>query len=105
MARDGVYSLMITMDEMLKAAEAVRLETPPEEREPFLAEINRLFSFAAKSWQDVNFEGVKPTTYLLPDTNVFRADERRESLPPEVALANAPEAEDGCFKVPRIIEE
>lgn len=96
---------MITTEEMLQAAEAVRLEIPPEERDPFLAEINRLFSFAAESWKDVDIEGVKPTAYLLPQTNVFRADERRESMAPEAALANAPEPENGCFKVPRIIEE
>lgn len=96
---------MITLEEMFKAAEAMRLEVAPEEREPFLAEINRLFSFAAQAWRDVDFEGVRPTVYLLPDTNVYRADKRWESLPPEVALANAPEEEDGCFKVPRIIEE
>lgn len=96
---------MISMEEMLQAAEAVRLEVPPEEMEPFLAEINRLFSFADESWKDVDFEGVKPTAYLLTQTNVFRADERRESMPPEMVLANAPDPENGCFKVPRIIEE
>jgi aspartyl-tRNA(Asn)/glutamyl-tRNA(Gln) amidotransferase subunit C len=35
---------------------------------------------------------------------VFREDEPGECLSQEEALANAPEAEDGRFKVPRIIE-
>jgi aspartyl-tRNA(Asn)/glutamyl-tRNA(Gln) amidotransferase subunit C len=35
----------------------------------------------------------------------MRADEVRPSLSQEEALANAPESEDGRFKVPRIIEE
>lgn len=96
---------MINTEEMLQAAEAVRLEIPPEEREPFLTEINRLFSFASDCWQSLNLEGVAPTAYILSETNVFRPDERRESLPPEVVLANGPEVEKGRFKVPRIIEE
>jgi aspartyl-tRNA(Asn)/glutamyl-tRNA(Gln) amidotransferase subunit C len=35
----------------------------------------------------------------------MRADQVLPSLAPEDALANAPEAEDGRFKVPRIIED
>jgi aspartyl-tRNA(Asn)/glutamyl-tRNA(Gln) amidotransferase subunit C len=36
--------------------------------------------------------------------NVYRKDEIGESLPNEVALANAPDSENGCFKVPRVLE-
>jgi len=34
--------------------------------------------------------------------NVMRPDEERESLDREAALRNAPEAEDGYFKGPRV---
>jgi aspartyl/glutamyl-tRNA(Asn/Gln) amidotransferase C subunit len=36
---------------------------------------------------------------------VFRADEPWGCLPRDEALANAPEVEDGRFKVPRIVEQ
>jgi aspartyl-tRNA(Asn)/glutamyl-tRNA(Gln) amidotransferase subunit C len=36
---------------------------------------------------------------------VMRPDEVTPSLAPEEALANAPDVEDGRFKVPRIIED
>jgi aspartyl-tRNA(Asn)/glutamyl-tRNA(Gln) amidotransferase subunit C len=37
--------------------------------------------------------------------NVFREDVVHESLTNEDALANAPEAEDGCFKVPAVLQD
>lgn len=49
-------------------------------------------------------EGVKPTEHILPVQNVFRKDEVHPSLSIEDVLANAPDAEAGCFKVPRVLE-
>jgi len=37
--------------------------------------------------------------------NVFRADQRRPGLTQEQALACAPAAEDGRFRVPQILGE
>ncbi|MDU7910796.1 MAG: Asp-tRNA(Asn)/Glu-tRNA(Gln) amidotransferase subunit GatC [Veillonella parvula] len=37
--------------------------------------------------------------------NVFREDEKKPSLDHDLALSNAPEAEDGYFKVPRVVQE
>jgi len=53
---------------------------------------------------NVDTEHVHPTTYALPIENVFRADEVRPSLSNEAALSNAPLAEDGYFKVPKVLE-
>ena len=47
---------------------------------------------------------VKPTEHILPVKNVFRKDEIKPSLPIDQVLANAPDAEAGCFKVPRVLE-
>ena len=38
-------------------------------------------------------------------SNVMRDDVPQESLPNEDALRNAPEAEGGYFKVPKVIQE
>lgn len=46
-----------------------------------------------------------PTGHALRLTNALREDEPRPSLPPDAVLANAPEAEQGRFRVPRIVEE
>lgn len=48
---------------------------------------------------------VPATSHPLPLTNVFRRDEVGEVLTNEQALSNAPDAEDGRFKVPAILDE
>ena len=54
---------------------------------------------------EVDTENVKPTTYALPMSNVFREDEVKPSLPREAALSNAPLKENGYFKVPKVLED
>ncbi|MPN62212.1 Aspartyl/glutamyl-tRNA(Asn/Gln) amidotransferase subunit C [bioreactor metagenome] len=49
-------------------------------------------------------EGIEPTAHVLPLKNVMRADEAKPSLARELALSNAPEQENGYFKVPKIME-
>ena len=43
--------------------------------------------------------------HAVPLHNVFREDEMKPSLDHELALSTAPEAEDGYFKVPRVVQE
>ncbi len=52
----------------------------------------------------VDTEGVKPMAHVLPLQNVFREDVVKPSLARDLALSNAPEQENGYFKVPRILE-
>jgi len=49
-------------------------------------------------------DDVPPTAYAIPRANVYREDTPEPSIPQGEALANAPEQEDGRFKVPRIVE-
>jgi aspartyl-tRNA(Asn)/glutamyl-tRNA(Gln) amidotransferase subunit C len=53
----------------------------------------------------LDLEGVEPTAHPLPLANVLRDDEVRPSLDREEVLAQAPAAEDGRFRVPRILGE
>ncbi|HZQ28432.1 MAG TPA: Asp-tRNA(Asn)/Glu-tRNA(Gln) amidotransferase subunit GatC, partial [Acidimicrobiales bacterium] len=53
----------------------------------------------------LDIAGVPPTAHPLPISNVFRDDEPHQSLDRDEVLAMAPEAEDGQFKVPRILGE
>jgi aspartyl-tRNA(Asn)/glutamyl-tRNA(Gln) amidotransferase subunit C len=48
---------------------------------------------------------VPPTSHPLPLVNVTRPDEVGPTLPRDEVLASAPEAEDGRFRVPRILDE
>jgi aspartyl-tRNA(Asn)/glutamyl-tRNA(Gln) amidotransferase subunit C len=48
---------------------------------------------------------VVPTAQVIPARNVVRDDELVPSLPREVVLAGAPQAQGPYFRVPRIIAE
>jgi aspartyl-tRNA(Asn)/glutamyl-tRNA(Gln) amidotransferase subunit C len=52
----------------------------------------------------LDLDGVPPTAHPLPLRNVLRADTVRPSLDRDEVLASAPVAEDGRFRVPRILD-
>ncbi len=54
---------------------------------------------------EVAGDDVPATSHPIPMSNVHRADVVRPSLPQADALAAAPEAEDGRFRVPQILGE
>jgi len=52
----------------------------------------------------LNTDGVEPMMHAMQLTNVFREDVVGESLPREVALANAPSHDGEYFIVPKILD-
>ncbi|MDH3425578.1 MAG: Asp-tRNA(Asn)/Glu-tRNA(Gln) amidotransferase subunit GatC [Acidimicrobiia bacterium] len=55
--------------------------------------------------QSLATDGVEPTSHPLSMTNAFRPDEITPSLDRDEVLSQAPETQDGYFRVPRILEE
>lgn len=80
-----------------------RLDLTQEERERLRAQLGVILEHAAKV-SEVATADVSPTASAIPHSNVLRPDSPKPSLAREDALANAPEAEEGRFKVPRIVE-
>jgi aspartyl-tRNA(Asn)/glutamyl-tRNA(Gln) amidotransferase subunit C len=58
----------------------------------------------AERLQALDTDAIPPTATVLPARNVMRADEPRPSTAREDILANAPQAEDGCFRVQAVLE-
>ena len=85
-------------------ARLARLDLTEDERGRMQVELTAILEHAEKI-QALELDGVEATAHALPLRNVTRPDEVRPSLAQDVAVANAPAAEDGCFRVPRIIEE
>ena len=85
-------------------ARLARLDLTEEERERMRVELSNILEHADKI-QALDLDGVEPTSHALPLRNVMRPDELKPSLPPEEALANAPQEEDRRFLVPRIVED
>ncbi len=48
---------------------------------------------------------IAPTTHSVPLQNVFRQDAVMPSYPREQILSNAPQKEDGYFKVRAVLED
>ena len=84
-------------------ARLARLALTDEERDRFREQLGVILEHAERV-REVAAEDVQPTAQPVPQKNVFRDDEPGETLSHEDALSTAPEAEDGRFKVPRIIE-
>jgi aspartyl-tRNA(Asn)/glutamyl-tRNA(Gln) amidotransferase subunit C len=84
-------------------ARLARLALTDEERAQLRRQLAAILEHAAKVGE-VAADDVEPTAYAIPRSNVYREDEPEPSLPQPDALANAPEREDGRFKVVRIVE-
>ena len=96
--------MRLSIDEVEKVAKLARLEITEAEKEAFSEQLSSILTYMDQL-KGLDTEGVEPTATVLEQTNVFREDEVRPSLPVEQALANAPEQGDGFFSVPRILEE
>jgi aspartyl-tRNA(Asn)/glutamyl-tRNA(Gln) amidotransferase subunit C len=94
----------IDRDTVRHVALLSRLEMNDAEADRFTRELDAILDYVDKLGE-LDTTRVEPTSHSLRLSNVFREDAVRTSLPPADALANAPEREDGCFKVPPIIQE
>ncbi len=97
-------SARITSDEVAHVARLARLELRPEQVELFTGQLAAILEHA-EDVEALDLADVAPTSHPFPLVNVLRADEVGATLPNEEALAGAPEAEDGRFRVPTILGE
>ncbi|MGH7230643.1 MAG: Asp-tRNA(Asn)/Glu-tRNA(Gln) amidotransferase subunit GatC [Nitrospiraceae bacterium] len=96
--------MQITKQEVEHVVKLARLEISDVEKEAFSRQLSSILSYI-EQLKSIDTSGVEPTATVLEQTNVFREDAVRPSLPIEQALANAPEVENSYFQVPRILEE
>ncbi len=85
-------------------ARLARLALSEEESARMQAELTQILEHAERI-QALDLDGIEPTSHSVPLINVMRPDEVIPSLPQAEVLRNAPHAEDGRFRVPRIIED
>ena len=85
-------------------ARLARLAVTDEELDLFAGQLTVILDAVARVGE-ATAEDVPPTTHAVPMTNVMRPDVVTPSLPREAVLAEAPAAEDGRFRVPRILGE
>ena len=56
------------------------------------------------TFSQIDTSNVEPMVYVMPLKNVLREDESRQPFAREDLQKGAPEAEDGYWEVPRLIE-
>ncbi|RKY24331.1 MAG: Asp-tRNA(Asn)/Glu-tRNA(Gln) amidotransferase subunit GatB [Planctomycetota bacterium] len=81
-----------------------RLKLPPEEKERLERDLVDIVAYVEKL-NEVDIEGVPPTSHALPQKNVFISEAADARLTGSEAIQNAPDRQRDYFKVPRIIDE
>ncbi len=93
----------ITRAEVEHVAALARLALTPDEIERFTSQLAVILE-NAEDLAALDLADVPPTPHPLPLRNVLRADRVMPTLDRDEVLAEAPAAEDGRFRVPRILD-
>ena len=94
----------LTRETVAHVAGLARLSVTDEELDLFTGQLAAVLDHAADV-EALDLRGVPPTIHPIPMVNVLRADEVRPCLDRDEVLAMAPQAQDGRFRVPRILDE
>ena len=95
--------MKITRPEVEHVARLARLALDDGELGALTGEMDAILGYVAKL-EELDTDGIIPTAHAVPMENAFRDDVVKPSIGIEAALRNAPDAADGCFRVPKVIE-
>jgi aspartyl-tRNA(Asn)/glutamyl-tRNA(Gln) amidotransferase subunit C len=96
--------MRLTHDEVRHVAELAKLHLTESEVEQYAEQLSAILDYA-QLLQAVDTSGVPPTPFVLPLENVMREDAAEPGLTSAVALANAPDSQDGFFRVRAVFDE
>jgi aspartyl-tRNA(Asn)/glutamyl-tRNA(Gln) amidotransferase subunit C len=95
--------MKITVKDVEYVADLSQLTLTDKEKEQFAQDLDKILDSADKL-KELDTEGVEISAHVLPLMNIFREDKEQPSMDRDLILKNAPEAQDGCFKVPKVVE-
>jgi aspartyl-tRNA(Asn)/glutamyl-tRNA(Gln) amidotransferase subunit C len=95
--------MKITRHEVERVAVLARLALTDAELDAMTGQMNQVLDYV-DTLNSLDTDNIVPTAHAVPVENAFRDDVVRPSIGLEKALQNAPDAENGCFRVPKIIE-
>jgi aspartyl-tRNA(Asn)/glutamyl-tRNA(Gln) amidotransferase subunit C len=90
---------MIDREQVMHVARLARLELSEEEVERMSGELTTILDHVERM-NELDLEGVEPTSHVIALQNILRADEPRPSWPLERVLEPAPDPIEGAFRVP-----
>lgn len=94
---------MITNHEAKKIAKLARLNLSETEADAYAQTLNNILEHM-NELDAVNTADVTPLSHPFDFVNHTRPDEIKQDISKEDMLANAPNVEDDCFKVPKILD-
>ena len=94
----------ISQKDVEKVAKLSRLQLSEQEVKEFAGQLSAILEYVEKL-NELDTNNVEPLAHCLPISNVFRADEVKESMGTEKTLANAPQKDGDFFKVPKILDD
>jgi len=95
--------MSLDKDTVKKLAHLARLDLPEEELQHLAGELSHILEFV-EQLSEVQTDGVAPMTSVAHMDLYRRKDEVTDGNCAEKILANAPEAMDGFFLVPKVVE-
>lgn len=95
--------MKITREQVLHVASLARLSFTDEEADKFSGQLGAILEYV-EQLDEPDVSGVEPMAHVHDIVNAFREDEAGISLSNEKALQASALTEDGCFRVPKVIE-
>ncbi len=95
--------MSISIQDVEHVAKLARLDLSEEEKQTYMKQLNAILQYADKL-NELDTDQVEPTSHVMELVNVTREDERRSSWPIEQVMKNAPEEDEGQFKVPAVLD-
>jgi aspartyl-tRNA(Asn)/glutamyl-tRNA(Gln) amidotransferase subunit C len=95
--------MALTENDVARIAHLARIEISDSDRRAMLAQLNDIFAMIEKM-QRIDTTAVAPMAHPLGGRQRLRDDRVTESDAREQNMRNAPEAQDGLFLVPRVVE-
>jgi aspartyl-tRNA(Asn)/glutamyl-tRNA(Gln) amidotransferase subunit C len=90
---------VIDREQVLHVARLARLALSEDEIERMAGELSGILEHVERM-NELELDGVEPTSHVVELENVLRPDEARPSWPRERVLEAAPDPADGAFRVP-----
>ena len=95
--------MKITREQVQHVARLARLSLSDDEVAMFTGQMADILAYVEKL-NELNTDGIVPTSHAVPMENAFRDDVVRPSIGADAALANAPDRIADFFRVPKVIE-
>lgn len=92
---------MITIKDVEHVAKLARLELTEEEKQKFATQLGDVLKYVDQM-NEVDTTGVEPMSHAIDFVNVMREDTVKYEQTKEELMKNAPDEENGFFKVPKI---